>query len=208
MVTPTTRSLAISKLTEVRFLTQEIELWKSLEEMIAKQRVRREIMEAHNIADEALVDRLVDAGLSAQSLPAISIAPIAAIAWASGNVSIDEAREAIKTILHSELSDNSAAFETFESWLNARPPAGLMQIWADYTKYQLQSVRPSLSQAMGRYLRQQAETVAMASGGFLGFGKVCPAEREILNAIDRVFGTANPGFAADADNQPSNLHAA
>ena len=79
------------------------------------------------------------------------------------------------------------AMQLLETWLHKHPPGPLWNLWKEYVAAVYSSVPDGSGEALANEIRQQAKTVAEASGGTLGFGKISQAEREILDDIETVF---------------------
>jgi hypothetical protein len=139
------------------------------------------------VASEDLVDRLIEAGFTASSLPALSLAPLSAVAWASGVVTEEEGQKALLSIFDSQVIGNGAAVEQFRSWLKRRPPAGLMDLWEDFTRARVAVTDETTRQQQGRLLRDQAVAIGLASGGVLGFGAICTEEQAVISRIELVY---------------------
>lgn len=190
MVTTIRLNRKLSRIEDLRIGNRELELRRRWEGPVPDERTCSEFAAECEIEDRALVERLMRFGFTPESLPALSMAPLAAIAWASGQVTSDEKREVLQAILTSELSGSPEALETFLGWLDSRPQRELLALWVEYTRYRQARLRPAIRQANGQRLAELATRVAFASGGFLGFGKVCEAERLVLRIIDSVFNEA------------------
>jgi hypothetical protein len=148
---------------------------------------RQHLRDALPKADEALIDRLLEMDIDGDTLPALQLAPLAAVAWASGSVTHEENAQAILAIFDSQVSGNPKAVEKVRSWLQRRPPSDLLDLWEDFvlqTQHQLDDTQWEYN---GDLLMQNAQAIALASGGVLGFGSICKAEHEILDRIARVY---------------------
>ena len=142
-----------------------------------------------DIDDDHILDRLVDAGFTPATLPALQLAPLAFVAWASDSVSDAECQAAVWSIHETRLHDFPAAMCRVQSWLDVRPDHGLWDLWVAYTRCRLEQTPMFIRKMKGDQLLRQATSVALASGGFLGFGKICDAEQVVLNGIRNVFQT-------------------
>lgn len=174
----------VQKLEDARYLLNATALREEHSDAVDRRRRRAEIARSAHIDDAALVERLVDAGLDAETLPAIQLAPLALVAWASGSVSEDENRTVAQSIAESELAQNPAAIACFEHWLSRRPDCDLLLLWTEVQRNASTIEPPAMQQARLRRLHHLATRIAMASGGVLGFGRICVAEQAVLDAID------------------------
>ncbi len=165
----------------------EQQLYAVLDVFYEREAAKGAIADAALIEDDALLGRLVDAGLTATTLPALQLAPIAFVAWASDSVTEAESIATVAAIYEAELFNQPIAASKVQTWLDRRPTQELWDLWADYTQYRLNDLSAISRQTMARQLLRQATQVAIASGGFMGFSGICKAENVLLQKIRDVF---------------------
>ncbi len=139
------------------------------------------------IDDDDVLNRLVDAGFTPATLPALQLAPIAFVAWASNSVSDEERRAAVSSIYEARLYEFPAAMCQAQSWLDIRPDQALWDLWVAFTEARLKRTPRAMQNMLGDQLLRQAKAVARASGGFMGLGRICAAEQVVLDGIGNVF---------------------
>ncbi|MCR9199391.1 MAG: hypothetical protein NXI04_12155 [Planctomycetaceae bacterium] len=133
--------------------------------------------------DRGLLRRLLDHNLRADNVLALKFAPIAEVAWASGQVTRPEYVMAIKPVFSAELFRSGPATDTFRTWLKVRPPAGLWSLWEDFARASASHYHQATNRAFGQRLYDLAAEVALASGGLVDEGGICRAERSVLDRI-------------------------
>ncbi|MEZ4358656.1 MAG: hypothetical protein R3B48_00635 [Kofleriaceae bacterium] len=148
---------------------------------------KEELRKASGMTDDAVLDHLVELGLRANTIAALSLVPLVAVAWADGEIQDDE-RGAIMQGAHGKgLDEGSAGYELLSSWLDKRPPDALLDTWESYIKV----LSGQLNDEQNRLLKNQivgfAKMVASAAGGILGFGKVSAKEEALLHRIEGAF---------------------
>jgi hypothetical protein len=156
----------------------------------AKQELKdskEELKKASGMSDDAVLDHLVALGLRANTIAALSLVPLVAVAWSDGEIQDDE-RQAIMQGAHGKgLEEGSAGYEILAGWLAKRPENDLLDGWEGYIK----ALSSQLNDEQSRLLKNQivgfAEMVASAAGGILGFGKVSAKEEAVLNRIKAAF---------------------
>jgi len=173
----------IGRLEDLHCLRTEIDLRKAQLDACRMDRLRDEMREQCAGLDDEVLQRLLDVGFSGQDLSAITLAPLSVTAWASGSVSEQECEQAMLAIFDSPLSGNVHAIEMYRGWLRNRPPEFLLDLWSDYMLATRDRHDEGQWRIEGERLVRQAYRVAMASGGLLGFGKLCAAEQQILDRI-------------------------
>jgi len=135
------------------------------------------------VEDRGLLRRLLDHNLRADNVLALKFAPVAEVAWASGQVTRPEYVMAIKPVFSSELFRSRPATDTFRTWLKVRPAAGLWSLWEDFARASASHHPQATNRAFGQRLYDLATEVALASGGLVDEGGICRAERRVLDRI-------------------------
>ena len=151
------------------------------------QTSREELRKASGMSDDAVLDKLVTLGLKANTIAALSLVPLIAVAWADGSIQ-DNERTAILQGAHGKgLEQGTDGYELLQTWLAKRPSEDLFSAWESYIK----ALASQLNDEQNRLLKNQivgfAKMVAAAAGGILGFGKVSGAEEKILERIEAAF---------------------
>lgn len=177
----------VRRLENLRCFQTELDLRKQQLQKSIECRTREEFSRCCPDADEALITRLLDAGFTWESLPALLVAPLAEVAWASGEVTAKEGQKALLSLFDSQVVGNGPAVEQFRNWLKKRPPVELMDLWEDYLTCCRHRTDPSIHRDQGRLLQEQARAIALASGGILGLGAIADAEQAIIDRIERVY---------------------
>jgi hypothetical protein len=153
----------------------------------ASQESKEELRKASGMTDDAVLDHLVSLGLRANTIAALSLVPLVAVAWADGAIQDDE-KQAIMQGAHGKgLDEGSPGYQLLSGWLARRPDGALLDAWVEYIK----ALSSQLNDEQSRLLKNQivgfAKMVATASGGILGFGKVSSTEEAILHRIEAAF---------------------
>jgi hypothetical protein len=161
--------------------------YRILDAYFEREAEKQVLSDSSGVSDDDVLTTLVDLGFTPETLPALQLAPIAFIAWASETVSDQECRAAVASTYESRLHQIPKALGRFQSWLDIRPDRALWDLWITFTERQLEKTPQSTRNVMGERLLRQATSVAIASGGFLGMGKVCSAEQAILDMIRKVY---------------------
>jgi len=134
-----------------------------------------------------LLDRLHALGLRAQSLDALVHAPFVSVAWADGRLEESEAAAVREALDVAGLEHGTPARELVDRWL-AAPPPGLFDAWERFLATAWH--RPADAgkrRAAEDLLRGRLRSVAVASGGFAGLGKMSRSEADVLVRVMRAF---------------------
>lgn len=169
------------------FHKQSQENIEALRKQLAQQTTKEELRKASGMTDDAVLDKLLDLGIGAETVLALSLVPLIQVAWADGKIQ-DEEREAILQGAQKKgIARESAAFALLQAWLSQQPKQSLFETWESYIK----ALRGKLSDKESAQLEAQvmrfARFVAEASGGFLGIGKISSAEEAALSRIEAAF---------------------
>jgi len=161
---------------------------KLLEQMRARteRTQRREALRAAmGKPDEAVLDRLLELGVSAETVLALTLVPLVRVAWADGDLDAREREAVARAAAERGLTPGTPGHTMLTSWLTAPPNAAMVQAWQQY----MRGIWPSLGEPERAELRDYmvglARGVAEAAGGFLGLGfKVSAAEAAVLKEVE------------------------
>lgn len=177
-----------NSLEEEFFRKQNAELMEKMRSSQAKDEVRRQMAAVVGVEDPALIDQLIDHGVTPSTFAALSLAPLVAVAWADRRLEDKERKAVLEEAASSGVEAGGAEYGLLEGWLAEQPPASLMSTWASYAR----SVSESLGEEQRREFREailgRANAVANAAGGFAGRGKKSPEEERVLNSIESALG--------------------
>jgi len=159
----------------------------AMKEKLESQETRDELRKASGMSDDAVLDKLVALGLKANTIAALSLVPLIAVAWADGTIQ-DNERSAILQGAHGKgLEQGTDGYELLQTWLSKKPDEQLFDAWEAYIK----ALAGQLNDEQNRLLKNQivgfAKMVATSAGGILGFGKVSGSEEKVLNRIEAAF---------------------
>jgi hypothetical protein len=135
--------------------------------------------------DDATVDRLLDHGVSAETVLALTLAPLIRVAWADGTLDDRERAAILRAADERGIKEGTPAQSLLSAWLAVRPEDGLHRMWKEY----MRAIWPQLGELERKELRDHimglARGVAEAAGGLLGLGfKVSTAEAAVLKETE------------------------
>jgi hypothetical protein len=177
----------LNGLLNLRFLKDDVELRKQSLAKAGREQNRQRLATHFPAASGSLIDRLEQEYFDVDSLRALALAPLAVIAWASGSLSDAEQQKASIIAFESDISDNGPAIQRYLTWLQSPPPSTLLALWQEFTVATQSHLSPSDLEAKKDAMVLNAFAIAFASGGFLGFGKICPAEQAVMDCIDQTY---------------------
>ena len=176
-------------LEEEFFYKENQRLLEQLRQMKRMEDSKEALAEASGITDEAVLQSLLDLHIDAQTMAALALVPLIEVAWADDYLDEKE-KQAILAAAHaSGLEKGHVAYDVLESWLTHQPKPKLLKTWVEY----IRELRGQLSEEEQKSLKTsllgRAESVAGASGGYLGLGfKVSKTEAAMLKTLEEAFG--------------------
>jgi hypothetical protein len=151
----------------------------------SRQTAREALAAASGVTDPAALDRLVALGIDPDTLLALRLVPLVAVAWADGQLDPRERQAVLSALAAAGVAPASAAYGLVQGWLQSPPPPTMLQAWASYASGLSASLPPAERATLRTTVMGQARAVAETAGGFLGVGKVSAAEEETLARMER-----------------------
>jgi len=160
-------------------------LREDLRKSMEREESREALAAATGLGDRKLLDALLDAGLQATTLTAITLVPAIFVAWADGKVDEAERETILKAAADHGIEKESPGHQLLESWLGRKPKKSLWETWRQYAGALRQSLPADSATTLSDQVQRLATAVAEASGGVLGIGKISKDERDVLDQIKR-----------------------
>ena len=174
-------------LEEAFFAKRNKELLQQLKQDLDQGARHQELKSAVGIQDDALLDRLMDLGIQAESLAAMSLAPTVMMAWVDGNVD-DKERAAIMSGARAcGIEPDSTAGKLLQYWLEEEPDESFKQLWIDYTRAVCAKLQAGDQVNLRMKVMDRCRQVAEAAGGFLGLGSISKPEHDLLEDLKAAF---------------------
>jgi hypothetical protein len=148
--------------------------------------LREQLIAATGFQDNELLEHLLDGGFQPASVAALALVPAVFIAWADGSVTPNERQAVMSAALQRGLDNQPMAMKMLDAWLHAHPPRSLWNLWKEYAIALRKAAPASVAEKLTSEILRQCKTVAEASGGTLGFGKISKQEQEILDEIAEI----------------------
>jgi hypothetical protein len=165
------------------FRRQEQELIEKLKQRGRDEATRRQLAERTGLADEELLRDLMALGYTPETVMLLHLVPLVQMAWAEGSVSDRERDLIVEAARARGIEAGSAADAQLAAWLTTRPSQALFDQTLRAIRTILEAGTSDARDASQRDLLAHLTTIASASGGILGFGKVSPEEQEVLSRV-------------------------
>jgi len=96
-------------------------------------RERKEALaEASGIADQDLLDQLQQLDIGAETVAALSLVPLIAVAWADGSIDLKERRAVLAAAEQKGIGTEHPGYPLLERWLQEPPDPALLAAWKHY----------------------------------------------------------------------------
>jgi tellurite resistance protein len=159
-------------------------LIEQLQERISAQSTAEDLQAATGIDDERLLQDLVTAGVTANSLSALRLVPVVLVAWADGRLDRREREKVLDIARDHQLSLDDDAHQLLIGWLEENPTDQLLPLWKDYCQGLAQTLPERALASLRQTIMAEAREVAKAAGGLLGIGAVSPGESQMIQTIE------------------------
>jgi len=174
-------------LEEEFFYQRNQELIHKLRERGKTEEGRRRLGQVTGIADEAVLNALFDAGIQAETLVALTLAPLVQVAWADPIIDSAECDEILKAAQAAGVSKETTCYRLLSDWLQQKPGPKLFVVWEQYIAELKKVLEPEKLQQLKNDIMGRARGIAKATGGFLGIGKISDAEAAVLKEVEQAF---------------------
>ena len=170
------------------FRREDKRLLQKLEQMRAADTNREALAKAAGIGNPAVVDKLLELGVKAETVAALALVPLVEVAWADGKLDSRERGVILERARQSGLAADSVEDALLEAWLDRRPDPKLLTAWTHLVRGVSEQLGREESTRLKSDLLDRARAVAAASGGVLGMGsKISSAEAAVLAQLEAAF---------------------
>ena len=158
-------------------------LLAKLREKMAFECEVEDLQKATGIADQDVLQELVNLGMTSESIIAMSLYPLVYTAWADGDV---DSRESSAILAAAESvcgGRDTAAYHLLEAWLAEQPCEKIFAGWQQFVQAVTRSLTSESCETFRRDLLTRARAVASTAGGLLGIGRVSASEERALTEL-------------------------
>lgn len=165
------------------FRKQDRELIEKMKQAAAAEEARRDLGAKTGLNDPALLDELQALGFTPETVGLLPLVPVVQMAWASGGVTNAERKALVEVARSRGISEGSPADRQLADWLNTRPDASVFTRATRLIRAMLEAQSPGQGDLSADDLVKYCESIAAASGGILGIGRISAQERALLDSI-------------------------
>ena len=169
------------------FFKLDQKLLEDIRQESANEEAKMALAMAGHISSEVLLDELIQLGVKPESLAAIRLIPLVLVAWANQDVSESERLTVLRAAGEEGLRSDSAAVSLLEHWLRTQPQPGLEDAWRRYIQELLGTLTLDARLTLREEIMARARAVARSARGLLGFGRIAPEEKRVLDSLEEAF---------------------
>ena len=178
---------AAQTLEDAFFTKESARLLQQMRDRARQQERRAAMREVVRVDDDALIDRLIELGLQPETVLALQLVPLAAVAWADGQIEPREREAVLKAAAAQGVNPESVAGQLLGNWLVEKPGAELVDAWKRHNRALWPKLSPNERNEIRKSALERARSVAEAAGGFLGLtSKVSPQEKAVLDELAQI----------------------
>jgi hypothetical protein len=145
------------------FAEENARLLQRLREAAAQEEKKKEFRAVLAVKNEELLDALIELGVEAETLVAISLVPFVEVAWADGEMQAKERAAILKAAEEQGVKAGTATHDLLENWLATKPDDQLLVIWGDYVQELVHSLGGEAGSQLKASTLGRARAVAEAA---------------------------------------------
>jgi tellurite resistance protein len=166
---------------------REAELIEKMRAELATQKTKEQLHACCGIEEDEVLEALINLGVGADDLSALALVPLVQVAWADGNIDLNERDAVLDAANQQGVERGSHSYALLEAWLDKQPKSELYVAWAEYVQSLTQQMETGTVEAMKESVLGLAHDVASAAGGILGIKTISANEKAVLEAVAKAF---------------------
>ena len=165
------------------FRKKDRELIEKMRAAAAADHVKSELSTKTGLSDPALLEELDALGFTPDTISVLPLVPIVEMAWAEGGITPAERALLITFARERGITEGSPADRQLSDWMARQPSADVFARATRLIRAMLDTGSPIGGKLTADDLIKYSESIASASGGLLGIGKISTEERATLAKI-------------------------
>jgi hypothetical protein len=165
------------------FRKKDRELIEKMRAAAAADHVKSELSTKTGLSDPALLEELDALGFTPDTISVLPLVPIVEMAWAEGGITPAERALLVKFARERGITEGSPADRQLSDWMARQPSADVFARATRLIRAMLDTGSPIGGKLTADDLIKYSESIASASGGLLGIGKISTEERATLAKI-------------------------
>lgn len=180
---------------EEYFRKKEQELTEKMRHRALKEQESQELSEFLFVEDAEILNNLQELGYSRDTIFLLFLVPVIHVAWIDGTVTEKEREAIIEIARYRGMERDSPSESMLQDWLSNRPSDEFFERTLRLIRNILETRPKAVRLIREQTLAQYCNAVANASGGFLGFGKISAAQKELINRTTNKLEINHPSAA-------------
>jgi hypothetical protein len=149
---------------------------------------RGAISEATGIDDPDFLAELTGLGIRVDSLAALTLIPLIAVAWSDGEMDESERAAVLDAAVETGIRRNSVSYHLLEIWMIDPPPPDLTNVWHDFIRALRKQLKADEHKQIESKLLGRARAVAQAAGDALNrTPHISTSEEACLTKLSQAF---------------------
>jgi hypothetical protein len=182
-----------ASLEEAFYMEEDRKLIEKYRELQKMDENKRNLAHVSGIHNEAVLKKLVELDVRAETLASLAVVPLVEVAWADNVVDEQEKKAVLKAAAKIGFKKGEIDYSLLEQWLTHKPKQEMLVAWENFVKGLCEALPHAERDALRDELLGHAREVAAASGGFLGLtSKVSDEEEKVLKRLSAAFVTTCP----------------
>jgi hypothetical protein len=174
-------------LEEAFFKERDRQLMEKMRSELSAFEDQKKLAHVTGIVEERVLANLVQAGVRAETLAAVTLIPMVEVAWCDGAVSPEERDAVLNAAVGQGIHPGSAAYELLAHWLAERPDPKIITAWKDYVREMVHLMPKDTIATMKKAALDRCKRVAAAAGGFLGLSTISKHEQAKIDEIAKAW---------------------
>ncbi len=174
-------------LEEAFFKERDQQLMEKLRGELSSLEERRKVAHVTGIVEEHVLSSLVQAGVRAETLAAVTLIPLVEVAWCDGSVAPEERDAVLNAAVGQGIHADSASYALLKRWLETHPDPQIIGAWKEYVRELARITPKETIVAMKKHMLDRAHRVAAAAGGFLGLATISKHEHAKIDELAKVW---------------------
>lgn len=165
------------------FRKKDRELIEKMRAAAAADHMKSELSTKTGLSDPALLEELSALGFTPDTISVLPLVPIVEMAWAEGGITPAERTLLVSFARERGIAEGSPADRQLADWMTRQPSTDVFARATRLIRAMLDTGSPVGGKLTADDLIKYSESIAHASGGILGIGKISPEERATLAKI-------------------------
>lgn len=165
------------------FRKKDRELIEKMRSAAAADRAKSELSAKTGLSDPALIKELETLGFTPETISVLPLVPIVEMAWAEGGITPAERTLLVRFARDRGIAEGSPADRQLSEWMARQPSADVFARATRLIRAMLDTGSSESATPSADDIIKYSESIAAASGGLLGIGKISSEERATLASI-------------------------